>query len=117
MAKGFDFRATRSNIRIHACVIMPDHAHLVITNDGRRIEMISNQLKGAATRQLSSDGLHPLEPYKDKQGRIPSPWATGQWKVFITNEEQLHNTIRYVELNPIKAGLKPQTWKFVTPPQ
>ena len=117
VAKGFTFRASRSKIRIHACAIMPDHVHLVIANDRRPIEMISNQLKGTATRQLRSDGLHPLAQYKDKAGKTPSIWAAGQWKVFITNEEQLHNTIRYVEMNPIKAGLKPQQWTFVKPPQ
>lgn len=79
--------------------------------------MISNQLKGAATRQLTSDGLHPLAEHKDKDDKTPSPWAVGQWKVFITKEEQLHNTIRYVNMNPIKAGLKPQSWKFVQPPK
>ena len=117
MAKGSAFRASRSNIRVHACTIMPDHVHLVVANNGRPIEMISNQLNGAATRQLQSDGLHPLAQYKDEVGKTPSPWAVGQWKVFITNEEQLHNTIRYVEMNPIKAGFKPQQWKFVKPPQ
>lgn len=95
---------------------MPDHVHMVITNDGRRIEMVSNQLKGAATRRLTTDRLHPLAEHTDKDGKTPSPWAVGQWKVFITSEDQLHNTIRYVEMNPINAGLKPQKWKFVSPP-
>ena len=117
VAKGFAFRAIHSNIRIHACAIMPDHVHMVIANDGRRIEMISNQLKGAATRQFKTDGLHPLSQYKDKDGNTPSPWAVGQWKVYITNEKQFDNTIRYVQQNPVKAGLKHQQWNFVTPPQ
>lgn len=117
VANGFAFRAGRSNIRIYACAIMPDHVHLVIANDGRKIEMISNQLKGAATRKLAQDDLHPLAGYTDKHGKTPSPWAVGQWKVFITTEQQLHNTIHYVKMNPIKAGLKPQQWKFVKPPR
>jgi hypothetical protein len=90
---------------------------MVIANDGRHIEMISNQLKGAATHQLKADDLHPLAGHTDKDGKTPSFWATGQWKVFITSEEQLRNTIRYVNMNPIKAGLKPQQWKFVKPPK
>lgn len=117
IAKGFAFRAQRSNLRIYACAIMPDHAHLVIANDGRRIEMISNQLKGAATRQLLSDSHHPLANHTNRHGRPPSPWAEGQWKVFITTPKQLHHTIQYVNQNPIKAGYKPQNWSFITPPQ
>ena len=95
---------------------MPDHVHMVIANDKRKIEMISNQLKGAATRQLTAGGLHPLADYTDKNNKTPSPWAVGQWKVFINSDKQLHNTIRYVEMNPINAGFKPQKWKFVKPP-
>jgi len=116
VAVGFALRAARSHYRILACAIMPDHAHMVIAQHPTRIELISNQLKGAATRQLTRDNLHPLANFADKHGKTPSPWAVGQWKVFIQSERQLHHTIRYVQQNPINAGLKPQNWKFVQPP-
>jgi REP element-mobilizing transposase RayT len=116
VAQGFAFRATRSNYAVHACAVMPDHAHLVIARHPQRIETISNQLKGAATRQLVKDRLHPFVGVRDAKGQTPSPWAHGQWKVFIDSETQLDNAIRYVAQNPTKAGLKPQHWKFVKPP-
>ena len=39
-----------------------------------RIEQVVNLLKGAATRQLVHDGLRPLAEYRDRRGRIPSPF-------------------------------------------
>lgn len=95
---------------------MPDHAHLVIARHQQSIETLANQLKGAATRQLINANLHPFADKTDAKGNTPSPWAHGQWKVFIHSTDQLANTIRYVNQNPIKAGLKPQHWKFVHPP-
>lgn len=117
VANGFALRAKRSRYLVHACAIMPDHAHLVIARHQHRIETISNQLKGAATRQLIKDRIHPLANHTKAKGQAPSPWAKGQWKVFINTQEQLMNAINYVRMNPVKAGFKPQQWKFIQPPK
>jgi hypothetical protein len=35
------------------------------------------------------------------------------WKVFL-DEPDVSRAIRYVENNPLKEGLRPQAWSFVT---
>ena len=100
---------------IHACAIMPDHAHLIVGRHRLTIEKSCDQLKARASAKLTAAGLHPFaaQPYRD--GRIPSPWARKGWWVFIDNIEHLAAAIRYVQDNPTKAGFKPQRWSFVTP--
>ena len=71
-------------------------------------------LKGAATKQLTNDGLHPLAEF-ERDGSIPSPWAVGKWKVYLDNEEAIENAIIYVWDNPGKEDKPRQTWSFVKP--
>ncbi len=68
-------------------------------------EQIARRLKAKATQRLNKDGL----------GLGYSPWAKGEWKVYLNTPESIVRAIRYVERNPIKAGFKAQRWKFVTP--
>jgi hypothetical protein len=37
------------------------------------------------------------------------------WKVFLDTNEDIDRAIRYVQQNPIKQGMPPQTWNFVAP--
>jgi len=39
----------------------------------------------------------------------------GCWKVFLNDLEAVRRAIRYVNDNPVRAGLKRQTWPFITP--
>ncbi|MFK7788876.1 MAG: hypothetical protein AB8C95_05190, partial [Phycisphaeraceae bacterium] len=76
---------------------------------------MSSHLKAKATQALSDTKLHPMAAYQSPAGRIPSPWARKYWCPFVDSERQMETAIRYVENNPIKAGLKPQRWSFVKP--
>ncbi len=80
-----------------------------------KVEQIANLLKGEATKQLKQAGLHPLSEQIDTKGRMPTPWAHREWKVFLDSEEAIENAIRYVEENPIKEEQPTQKWSFVTP--
>lgn len=75
IVNGFGDYARRSGLIVHACAMMPDHAHLVVTRHRLLIERVAEQLKGAGTARLNAAGLHPFahEPYRN--GRLPTPWA------------------------------------------
>jgi hypothetical protein len=77
------------------------------------MEQIANLLKGAATRALIKEKLHPFENYPTKKGRLPKVWAQGEWKVFLDCEEDIYRAMRYVENNPLKEGKPRQRWDFV----
>ena len=115
IARGFASYVERSGIVIHACSILPTHAHLVVARHDYPIEIIARLLKGAATTELLREGLHPFaeSPYRD--GSIPTPWARKQWSVFLGDDEAILRAIRYVQNNPLKERKRLQAWSFVLP--
>jgi len=113
VARGLAFRVQHSGVEIYACAIQPEHVHLVIGRHRCRVEMLVNQLKGAASQQLRREGIHPFQEQPGVRGTLPSVWANGYWKVFIDDEAHLAKAIAYVEANPVKSGFKPQRWEFV----
>ena len=115
VALGFAEYARRSSLTILACAILPDHAHLVLGRHHREVEKLVIQLKGAATRRLVAEGLHPFGNQRDEHGRPPKCFARGEWKVFLDSPEDIARAIRYVEDNPGKEGKPRQRWTFVVP--
>lgn len=106
VARGFSDVCNTNKYQVHACVLMPDHTHLVIARHPiHSIEQIARRLKAKGTQHLNQEEL----------GFDRTPWAKGQWKVFLNTHRDVRRAVRYVERNPVKAGLKPQTWRFVTP--
>ncbi len=114
VARAFADGVRRSGFVILACAILPDHVHLVLGRHEYDVEQVINRLKGAATRELSGAGLHPLDGHRTKENGVPSPWAAGLWKVFLNAAEDVRRSVEYVRNNPVKEGHKPQTWPFVT---
>ncbi|MEX0653052.1 MAG: transposase [Phycisphaeraceae bacterium] len=115
VARGFADYARRSALVIHACAVLPEHVHLVFVPHHLAIERTIEQLKVAATRQLNEEDLHPLTHERERHGRPPTPWARGQWTVYLNKPAEVRRAIRYVENNPLKEGKPRQHWSFVTP--
>ena len=115
IARGFAKAVERNGYVVHACSILPTHVHLVIGRHSYGVEQIVNLLKGAATRQLLEEGLHPLAAFPREDGSLPSPWAKGLRKVFRSTPDEVRQSIGYAEDNLVDVGLKPQPWSFVTP--
>ncbi len=115
IAIGFADYVGRSMVPVHAGAIMPDHVHLVVGRFRLPIERICEQLKGAATAQMNREERHPFadQPYRDD--RLPTPWARKGWRVYLDSAADVRRSIRYVNENPVRAGLRPQRWSFVTP--
>ncbi len=115
VARGFAQYAVHTKLTIWACSIMPDHVHLVFQRTGRLSERIVNQLKGAATKQIVLEDIHPLAEHARTDGRVPKMWARGLCKVFLNSEAAIFRAIEYVEQNPVKEGKPRQRWNFVLP--
>jgi hypothetical protein len=114
VAKGFAQAVADAAYVVRACAIMHDHAHLVILRHEPLAEKIVGHLKAAATRQLILDGLHPLAACRTSDGRVPTPWVEGCWKVYLDSPADIRSAIRYDQENPVKEGRPRQTWSFVS---
>jgi hypothetical protein len=64
---------------------------------------------------MTSAGIHPLARHRKNNGSIPTPWSVDCWSVFVEDEQQLSEAVRYVERHPEKEGLAKQEWDFVVP--
>jgi REP element-mobilizing transposase RayT len=115
IARGFADYAGKAKLSILVCAILPQHVHLVLTRHRLHVEQLINQLKGAATRQLIEEHLHPLERHQGTMSRPPKAFARGQWKVFLDTASDVERSIGYVDGNPQREHLPLQRWWFVRP--
>lgn len=115
VARGIGAMVPKVQMVIHAFSIMPDHVHAVIAAHRFDGDELIACFKRAGTRGLNSEQLNPMRAYQKADGRLPSPWGGRGWKVMVFRAEQMKSTIRYVEQNPRRAGLKVQSWSFVVP--
>lgn len=114
IARGFARACNKNNYTVWSCAILPEHTHLVIARHSYKVEQVINLLKGAATRELIGQGIHPLARFA-KSKRPPAMWAAHEWKVFLDSEMAIEQAVYYVEQNPIEEDKPPQRWSFVTP--
>lgn len=115
VARGFKASTKKSGVTVWACAVMPDHVHLVVARHRHDAEVIGNLLKGEATKRLVAEEVHPFQGQKGEKNRVPPCLGRKWWVIFLDTEEDVLRTIRYVENNPVKAGLPPQKWSFVLP--
>jgi REP element-mobilizing transposase RayT len=114
VARGIADFCRKSGCVVWACSILPCHVHIVVKRHRYSIERVSQQLKGAATRQLLTEKLHPFVDSAYQNGDIPTPWARRCWSVFLDSEEDIQRAIRYVEQNPVNERKRAQKWRCVT---
>jgi REP element-mobilizing transposase RayT len=114
IGRAFATLQAKAGLTIRACAILPEHVHMVIDRHGYSVEQIVNLLKGAATRELLAEGMHPFAAQRDASGRPPKAWGRGLWKVFLDSPAGIGRAVRYVEDNPEKEHLPRQRWGFVT---
>ena len=106
IGEGFATAAGEGPYRIYACAILPEHVHLVIGANSRRIRAAVGHLRSRATHALRQEELwdddRPL-------------WGAHGWNVYLETVAAVERAIRYVNENPLKEGKKRQTWSFVVP--
>ena len=93
-------------LRVYALAVLPDHVHAVLGRTEVRFEQQVRRMKQSATAALRRADLV----------RADRPvWARRGWFVFLNDDAAVGRAIRYVEANPVQAGLRPQRWSCVTP--
>ena len=107
--------AENAGVPVWACAIMPDHIHLVVGVDRLHPRDLALRFKGAATTRLIETGRHPFLAEVPAGKRPAKCFARGEWPVFLDTPDEVIRAVRYVEQNPVKDGLPPQKWSFVTP--
>ena len=111
---GFGRAVEEGGYSVYACAILHDHVHLVVAPHLRTTEQIVAHLKAHATRQLRASELHPFDNHIRADGSVPSVWSEGLWKVYCRESDHFRSAIRYVDRNPIREGVRPQRWRFVS---
>lgn len=114
VGNGFAAAVRKYGYVVHACTILPQHAHLVIRRHRYCIEQVGRLLRQSATLRLLDDGLHPFAHLRSPTGRLPSVWAQDFRHIFLFTPEEVIGRIKYVEDNPLKEGKPRQSWLFVT---
>ncbi len=104
LGRGFGVACGETGYRILACAIMPDHVHAVILRHAKPIEQVVGHLRSRGTKQFNTESVRTYQ----------TVWAAGGWNVYLNSANDIARAIRYVENNPIKAGLPPQHWDFIT---
>lgn len=116
VVRGVEDICGKLSVEIYALAIMPDHMHVVARRHELQAEGLGGFLIRAATRQLNREGLNPMARFRRPSGRTISPWAVGDgWPILLDSAQAVWRAIRYVEQNPVRAGLPRQYWKFIVP--
>ncbi len=87
-------QAPRARCRVHAYVLMPDHVHLLLTPE-------ESQGPGALMKAVSQ---RYVQYFNRTHLRSGSPWAGRFRSCPIQEERHLLPCMRYIELNPLRAG-------------
>jgi len=85
----------RHGCRVHAYVFMTNHVHLLVTP----------ATPTGISRMMQSVGRRYVRRFNDTYGRTGTLWE-GRHKATLVNSDQyLFACYRYIELNPVRAGL------------
>jgi putative transposase len=86
---------TKYPCALHAYVLMPNHVHLLVTPQHER----------AVAAMMQDLGRRYVRIFNDVHGRTGTLWE-GRYKAsLIDSERYLLTCQRYIELNPVRAGL------------
>ena len=89
----------------YACVVMPDHVHLLIRKHKHAAEEMIDRLQHASRSRLAETRHRPTDH---------PTWGGPGWKVFLDHPNDIRRTSAYIEKNPLPLGLPKQRWPFVT---
>jgi len=115
VAKGFENEISEFGGTILEGAILGTHFHLVTGQHPYDIRRFVGRLRGAATKQLRADGLHPFQQIVQSDGSLPSPWGRLPWVVYCFTEEDIERSIDYAKKNVLRARIAPQNWSWLTP--
>ncbi len=83
-----------SDYELRAWVIMPNHVHLLFKVLGVPMSQLVDAWKGFTAKQANKA--------LNRRGRF---WQEGYWDTFMRDNAHEQRTRKYIEANPVKAGL------------
>jgi putative transposase len=88
---------------LHAWVIMSNHIHILIDAHAP-LSRITKSIKNYSAREANNILGHTGQPF----------WQTESYDHWARNEAEFNDIIRYIEFNPVSAGLvaKPEDWRW-----
>jgi len=75
---------------LHACVVMPDHVHLLLTPQQKPVSYVMNLIKGSFSHRAASS--------------FPD-WQRGFADHLILDRDHFESRRDYIHQNPVRAGL------------
>jgi thiamine-phosphate pyrophosphorylase len=83
-------------------VIMPDHAHALLTPaSGIDLSRITKGTKGVTANLVNK-----------MRGRKGQLWQDETWDRIVRDQDELDEKLRYLVYNPVKAGLAADGWEY-----
>ncbi len=84
-------------------VIMPEHIHLVIIPEGKKISECMKSVKGFSGWKINKK--------YNKKGSI---WQSGFYNWILDSQEKVLSRIKYIEENPVRKGIveRPEDYKY-----
>ncbi len=87
--------ASRYACTIHAFVLMSNHVHLLVTPDAL----------GAVSRMMQGIGRSYVRAFNQRHERTGTLWEGRYKSCLVDSETYVLACYRYIELNPVRAGL------------
>jgi putative transposase len=88
-------RSQQFGVAVHAYVLMNNHVHLLVTAE----------CVGATSRMMQISGATYARHFNDRHGRTGTLWEGRFHSCPIDSGSYLWNCHRYIELNPVRAGI------------
>jgi putative transposase len=113
------------SLRLHSYVIMPNHAHYILSSDdGKNLSDIMRDFGTHTSREisrlLSIDGRQWLlqrfrnAARRDGRGNEYKVWQEGFHPIAIDSEKFFKQKLEYMHDNPVRKGYveQPEHWKY-----
>jgi putative transposase len=94
----------RFKCQVHAFVLMTNHVHLLVTPGA----------SDSASELLRRVNLRFVQAMNRRYGRTGGGWEGRFWSSVVENNYYFLATHRYIELNPVRAGLarRPESYRW-----
>jgi REP element-mobilizing transposase RayT len=97
----FQFGRDQNWFLLLGFVVMPDHIHVAVVPQKRKIPEIVRGIKGFTTRKIND--------LMNKKGKL---WQKGYRDFVMDDLEAINQKLRYIEENPVRAGLTKDVKKY-----
>lgn len=96
--------ARKNRVDVHGYVLMTNHVHLIVTPAAR----------ASLPKLMQSVGRVYVQAFNQQHGRTGTLWDSRYRALLIDDERYWLTCLRYIELNPVRAGLvaRPELYEW-----